>query len=365
MTSSPSDTRCTPAKGSVASGGDRRRQRLELARDDGRRHGLGPRAVAGPGLPLGRVDDDGVAGDAGGVGEGAVAGAHGRIERRGVDHGEQAAAQPLGDDQLEDLGGVLGRPQVVAVAPDDGPQVVRRDDRRRLEPPPRPGRLAGPGDADQHDQARVWQPDAHGPHRTPAARRRLRRPVDPASVVHRAWSTAMRSPAHPFVMLEPMIFTTRCAGCETPGAPICRTCRFALVSRARPEAPDGVVVAAPFSGRVRDVLLGFKYRNRRAVAGHLAGLLVNRLVAGRARRRRRDVGADQPATTTGARLRPGRARRPPRRPPAGRAVPAAARAGRRRRAADRAGSPRPAARADVPCPPARAARLASCSSTTW
>jgi ComF family protein len=101
-----------------------------------------------------------------------------------------------------------------------------------------------------------------------------------------------------------MIFTTRCAGCEAPGAPICRTCRFALVSRARPEAPDDVVVAAPFSGRVRDVLLGFKYRNRRAVAGHLAGLLVNRLVAaGRpvdivtwaptSRRRRRERGFDQ------------------------------------------------------------------------
>jgi competence protein ComFC len=101
-----------------------------------------------------------------------------------------------------------------------------------------------------------------------------------------------------------MIFTTRCAGCDTPGAPICRPCRFALVSRAVTDAPDGFVVAAAFSGRVRDVLLGFKYRNRRAVAGHLAGLLVNRLVtAGRAvdvvtwaptsRRRRRERGFDQ------------------------------------------------------------------------
>lgn len=80
-------------------------------------------------------------------------------------------------------------------------------------------------------------------------------------------------------MLGGMIFTTRCAGCDAPGAPICRTCRFALASRADAGAPDGVLVAAPFSGRVRDVLLGFKYRNRRAVAGHLAGLLVNRLAA--------------------------------------------------------------------------------------
>ncbi|MET0325609.1 MAG: phosphoribosyltransferase family protein [Ilumatobacteraceae bacterium] len=73
-----------------------------------------------------------------------------------------------------------------------------------------------------------------------------------------------------------MIFTTRCAGCDTPGATLCRTCRFALVSPPDPATP-GVLVAAPFSGRVRDVLLGFKYRNRRAIAGHLAGLLVNRV----------------------------------------------------------------------------------------
>jgi len=105
-------------------------------------------------------------------------------------------------------------------------------------------------------------------------------------------------------MLGDMIFTTRCAGCDEPGAPICRTCRFALVSRADAGGPEGVLVAAPFSGRVRDVLLGFKYRNRRAVGGHLAGLLVNRLAAGGRRvdvvtwaptsaRRRRERGFDQ------------------------------------------------------------------------
>jgi ComF family protein len=76
-----------------------------------------------------------------------------------------------------------------------------------------------------------------------------------------------------------MLLTTRCAGCDEPGAPICRTCRFALVARFHPSAPAGVLVAVPFTGRARDVLLGFKYRNRRAVAGHLAGLLVNRLAA--------------------------------------------------------------------------------------
>jgi ComF family protein len=105
-------------------------------------------------------------------------------------------------------------------------------------------------------------------------------------------------------MLGVMILSTRCAGCDAPGAPICRTCRFALVSRADTGAPQGVLVAVPFSGRVRDVLLGFKYRNRRAIAGHLAGLLVNRLAASGRRvdvvtwaptsaRRRRERGFDQ------------------------------------------------------------------------
>jgi len=75
-----------------------------------------------------------------------------------------------------------------------------------------------------------------------------------------------------------MLFETRCAGCDRPGAPICTTCRFALVGPApRPDA-HGVIAAIPFAGRARDVVLGFKYRNRRAVGRHLAGLLVNRLI---------------------------------------------------------------------------------------
>lgn len=109
-----------------------------------------------------------------------------------------------------------------------------------------------------------------------------------------------------------MLFQTRCAGCGAPGAPLCRTCRFALVARhpsARATSRASgleVLAAAPFTGRVRDVLLGFKYANRRAVAGHLAGLLVNRLVAAgvvgtlgvvtwapTSTRRRRERGFDQ------------------------------------------------------------------------
>lgn len=40
-----------------------------------------------------------------------------------------------------------------------------------------------------------------------------------------------------------------------------------------------VITAVPFVGRPRDVLLGFKYGNRRQLGHHLAGLLVNRLLA--------------------------------------------------------------------------------------
>lgn len=80
-----------------------------------------------------------------------------------------------------------------------------------------------------------------------------------------------------------MVFTHSCAGCDRPGAPLCRTCRFALADRRSVTGPDGVVTALPFTGRVRDVMLGFKYRNRRAVAAHLAGVLVNRLARARVR----------------------------------------------------------------------------------
>jgi ComF family protein len=81
-----------------------------------------------------------------------------------------------------------------------------------------------------------------------------------------------------------MLLQSRCAGCDRVGEVLCRTCRFALVASSRPSPTAGrarpeVITALSFSGRARDVLLGFKYRNRRQLAGHLAGLLVNRLVA--------------------------------------------------------------------------------------
>ncbi|MEM1335294.1 MAG: ComF family protein, partial [Actinomycetota bacterium] len=62
-----------------------------------------------------------------------------------------------------------------------------------------------------------------------------------------------------------MLFETRCAGCDRPGAVICTTCRFALVGSMPPSSAAGVIAAVAFAGRPRDVLLGMKYRNRRAV----------------------------------------------------------------------------------------------------
>ncbi len=107
-------------------------------------------------------------------------------------------------------------------------------------------------------------------------------------------------------MMGDMLFQTRCAGCDAPGGAICTTCRFALVG-PRPRTPSGGALAAvPFTGRARKVVLGLKYRNRRQVARHLAGLVVNTIVdAGVHRRvdvvtwaptsaaRRRDRGFDQ------------------------------------------------------------------------
>ena len=80
-------------------------------------------------------------------------------------------------------------------------------------------------------------------------------------------------------MMECMIFQIRCAGCDAPGAAVCTTCRFALLGpRPRPGS-HGVHAALPFTGRARSVVLGLKYRNRRQVARHLAGLVVNAIVA--------------------------------------------------------------------------------------
>lgn len=76
-----------------------------------------------------------------------------------------------------------------------------------------------------------------------------------------------------------MIFDSRCAGCDRVGPVLCRTCRFALAAPVALPRSGDVVAALPFAGRPRDVILGFKYGNRRQLGHHIAGLLVNRLLA--------------------------------------------------------------------------------------
>ena len=76
-----------------------------------------------------------------------------------------------------------------------------------------------------------------------------------------------------------MMFQIRCAGCDAPGAAVCTTCRFALLGPRPQPGSHGVRAALPFTGRARKVVLGLKYRNRRQVARHLAGLVVNAIVA--------------------------------------------------------------------------------------
>ncbi|MFP5489192.1 MAG: ComF family protein, partial [Acidimicrobiia bacterium] len=72
---------------------------------------------------------------------------------------------------------------------------------------------------------------------------------------------------------------SRCAGCDRVGPVLCRTCRFALAAPVALPRSGDVIAALPFAGRPRDVVLGFKYGNRRQLGHHIAGLLVNRLLA--------------------------------------------------------------------------------------
>ncbi|PIE32286.1 MAG: hypothetical protein CSA55_03690 [Ilumatobacter coccineus] len=76
-----------------------------------------------------------------------------------------------------------------------------------------------------------------------------------------------------------MIFEQRCAGCGKQGPILCRSCRFGLARPAgRPHRGD-VIAALPYVGRARRVVMALKYANRRQIAHHLAGLVVNAVVA--------------------------------------------------------------------------------------
>lgn len=128
------------------------------------------------------------------------------------------------------------------------------------------------------------------------------------------FESGMERPPAPWASLFSAGFGVRCAGCERTGHIVCPTCRLALLAApsgvrpAVPVGPDGLIVAAPFTGRARQVVHGLKFRNRRAVADHLGHLLARRVLATglrpgvditavtwapTARRRRRRRGFDQ------------------------------------------------------------------------
>jgi ComF family protein len=72
------------------------------------------------------------------------------------------------------------------------------------------------------------------------------------------------------------LLPTRCACCHQSGPSLCRACRFALAASHAVDA-EGVAAALTYDGAVRTTLVALKYRNRRAVARHLAMLMVRRL----------------------------------------------------------------------------------------
>jgi predicted amidophosphoribosyltransferase len=91
-----------------------------------------------------------------------------------------------------------------------------------------------------------------------------------------AWSTVLSS-----------VLPARCAGCDRDGVELCSRCRCSLLGatgvgeasvRAPLSGPRGTLVAMSFSGAARRVIVGLKYRNRRLLAGHLAALMVKRIV---------------------------------------------------------------------------------------
>lgn len=84
------------------------------------------------------------------------------------------------------------------------------------------------------------------------------------------------------------VLPARCAGCDRDGVELCSRCRCAMVGatgvgdasvRSALSGPRGTLVAMSYSGAARQVIVGLKYRNRRILAGYLAGLMVNRIVA--------------------------------------------------------------------------------------
>ena len=123
-------------------------QPLQLRAHDRRRDGRAPRPVPRPDLGRRDVEGDGEAGDAGRLGQRAVAGPLRRVERERVDDRRDAPAQALLHDGVEQGEGVLRR---------------RRCRARRRRPAPAARRSTRPGGPGTTRRAHVDLPDAAGP----------------------------------------------------------------------------------------------------------------------------------------------------------------------------------------------------------
>ena len=74
------------------------------------------------------------------------------------------------------------------------------------------------------------------------------------------------------------MFSYRCAGCGSLTRTACTECAAKIAKYAPPHCSDALV-ALSYEGLARDVMLGFKYRNHRAVASLFTELLLARLRA--------------------------------------------------------------------------------------
>jgi len=74
------------------------------------------------------------------------------------------------------------------------------------------------------------------------------------------------------------LFIYRCAGCGQSTRKVCVECAAKIDSYSPPYCSDAVV-AFSYVGLVRDLMLGFKYQNHRAVAALFAECLLKRLQA--------------------------------------------------------------------------------------
>jgi predicted amidophosphoribosyltransferase len=85
------------------------------------------------------------------------------------------------------------------------------------------------------------------------------------------------------------VFASSCASCRHPGDVLCRACRFSLASSPAVAVSGDIRAAVSFDGAARSAILALKYGNRRALAAHLAQLMIRRLGLGAPEAPRFDV----------------------------------------------------------------------------